>query len=55
MDRRGALSGALAMTLEMPFKDFDGHPDPAHGWSPARCAALGGACIDVLGEMIGRI
>ena len=40
--------GALAMTLEMPFKDNANAPDPVHGWSPARCRALGRACLDAL-------
>jgi murein tripeptide amidase MpaA len=33
--------GALAMTLEMPFKDNADAPDPEFGWSPARCEKLG--------------
>jgi hypothetical protein len=36
------------MTLEMPFKDNDGRPDPVHGWSPARAKHLGRACLDAL-------
>lgn len=39
---------APAMTLEMPFKDNDGRPDPVHGWSPARAKHLGRACLDAL-------
>ena len=31
----------LAYTLEMPFKDNIELPDPAYGWSPARCKQLG--------------
>lgn len=31
----------LAFTLEMPFKDNDGLPDPAYGWSPYRSKQLG--------------
>src|SRR5690606_15040860 len=33
--------GALAMTLEMPFKDNANAPDPEFGWSSARCRKLG--------------
>ncbi|MCV6611356.1 MAG: M14-type cytosolic carboxypeptidase [Amphritea sp.] len=33
--------GCPAMTLEMPFKDFDLKPDPAQGWSPERSIKLG--------------
>jgi murein tripeptide amidase MpaA len=31
----------LSYTLEMPFKDNIELPDPAYGWSPARCKQLG--------------
>lgn len=37
---------ALAMTLEMPFKDNANAPDRVHGWSPARCARLGASAVD---------
>ena len=43
--------GAIAMTLEMPFKDHNDHPDPVHGWSPARSAALGRDCLIALSDM----
>jgi len=38
----------LAMTLEMPFKDNDDLPDEIFGWSPDRCARLGGAVLDAM-------
>ncbi|MEO1553301.1 MAG: M14-type cytosolic carboxypeptidase [Pseudomonadota bacterium] len=38
----------LAMTLEMPFKDDANHPDADHGWSPARCKALGASVLSPL-------
>ncbi|HYE51285.1 MAG TPA: M14-type cytosolic carboxypeptidase [Azospirillaceae bacterium] len=44
--------GCLAMTLEMPFKDNDGLPDPAHGWSPARCKLFGRANLDALLQVV---
>ena len=44
--------GALAMTLEMPFKDHDANPDPVHGWSAERSRALGVACLEVLAATI---
>lgn len=47
--------GALAMTLEMPFKDHDPQPDPVFGWSPERCRALGASCLEVLVAMIDEI
>lgn len=44
--------GALAMTLEMPFKDNANRPDLAEGWSPARCRRLG---FDMLSAMAGDL
>lgn len=43
--------GALAMTLEQPFKDCVEAPDAEEGWSPAGCRRLARACLDVLAEM----
>ena len=47
--------GAVAMTLEMPFKDHDANPDLEFGWSPARAKALGAACLEVLAGMVDEI
>ncbi|ODP38587.1 M14 family metallopeptidase [Sphingomonas turrisvirgatae] len=47
--------GAVAMTLEMPFKDHDPSPDAAFGWSPERCKALAHACLDTLAGMIDEL
>ena len=47
--------GAVAMTLEMPFKDHDPNPDPMFGWSAERSAALGVACMEVLAGMIAEV
>jgi murein tripeptide amidase MpaA len=47
--------GAVAVTLEMPFKDHDPNPDPEFGWSPERSKALGVACLEVLAGMIDEI
>ena len=47
--------GAVAMTLEMPFKDHAPNPDPREGWSPARCRTLAYACIDVLARQISTL
>ena len=44
--------GAVAMTLEMPFKDHDDAPDPVHGWSPERSRKLGGDCLSTLVGML---
>ncbi len=46
--------GAVAMTLEMPFKDNADLPDPVHGWSPERSMMLGRDCLGALAEIIGR-
>ena len=47
--------GALAMTLEMPFKDNANAPDARNGWSPDRCGRLGGACLDALYAVVGDL
>jgi murein tripeptide amidase MpaA len=39
---------ALAMTLEMPFKDNADAPDARNGWSPERCRQLGRAALTAL-------
>ncbi len=44
--------GAVAMTLEMPFKDNRDLPDPVHGWSPDRSRLLARDCLAALAEMI---
>ena len=38
--------GALAMTLEMPFKDNADQPDAEFGWSPARAKQLGRDAVE---------
>ena len=47
--------GALAMTLEMTFKDCETNPDPVRGWSPERSKALGAVCLQTLAEMIDGV
>jgi murein tripeptide amidase MpaA len=44
--------GAVAMTLEMPFKDHDDLPDPLTGWSPDRSKQLAHDCLANLAAMI---
>ena len=41
----GTTFNCLAMTLEMPVKDYIHRPDPAKGWSPKRCGQLGRAIL----------
>ncbi|NKB60157.1 MAG: hypothetical protein GKS00_27915 [Alphaproteobacteria bacterium] len=47
--------GALAMTLEMPFKDNADAADARNGWSPDRCRRLGGGCLDALYAVAGDL
>ncbi|QMW21974.1 M14 family metallopeptidase [Sandaracinobacteroides saxicola] len=44
--------GAVAGTLEMPFKDAKEMPDAVHGWSPERSAALARDCLRALALII---
>jgi murein tripeptide amidase MpaA len=46
--------GAVAMTLEMPFKDNDDLPDAEFGWSAERSARLGEDCLGALHELLGQ-
>ena len=43
---------AVAMTLEMPFKDNNELPCSAQGWSPERSAMLGRECLGALLEWL---
>ncbi|WP_404336623.1 M14-type cytosolic carboxypeptidase [Sphingomonas sp. MMS12-HWE2-04] len=47
--------GAVSMTLEMPFKDHVANADPEFAWSPARCKALGAACLETLAGFIDEL
>ncbi len=44
--------GALAMTLEMPFKDNNDLPCAEQGWSPERSMLLGRECMAALAEWL---
>ena len=44
--------GAVAMTLEMPFKDHDDLPCPVQGWSAERSDQLGRDCMAALAEWV---
>jgi len=46
---------ALAMTLEMPFKDTTGTPDAAYGWSPERCRAFGRANLTAMANVVDEL
>ncbi|MGE5723093.1 MAG: M14-type cytosolic carboxypeptidase [Sphingomonadales bacterium] len=47
--------GAVSMTLEMPFKDYEDFPDPREGWSPDRSRALARSCLDALHLIIDEL
>lgn len=42
--------GAVAMTLEMPYKDNPANPEPEQGWSPERSKLLARDCLASLLE-----
>jgi murein tripeptide amidase MpaA len=42
----------LAFTLEMPFKDNAGLPDPAHGWSGERSKKLGASVLQPMWAVV---
>jgi murein tripeptide amidase MpaA len=44
--------GAVAMTLEMPYKDLADAPEPVQGWSPERCKLLARDCLAALLEWL---
>ena len=46
--------GAVAMTLEMPFKDNDDLPCAAQGWSAERSTILGRDCLGALLEWLAQ-
>ncbi len=46
---------AVAMTLEMPFKDTVDSPNPETGWSPQRSIKLGSSCLDALSKILDRL
>ncbi|MDN2661382.1 M14-type cytosolic carboxypeptidase [Neptunomonas sp. CHC150] len=48
----GETFGCPAMTLEMPFKDYDKRPDLAYGWSPERSKQLGKSLLHPIAEWL---
>jgi murein tripeptide amidase MpaA len=47
--------GAVAMTLEMPFKDNADAADPLRGWAPERSKQLARDCLATLAGMIDAL
>lgn len=41
-----------AMTVEMPFKDYDERPDPVYGWSPERSRKLGASILNPINDWL---
>lgn len=50
----GERFDCLSLTLEMPFKDDAHHPHP-HGFTPARCRALGRATLEAALLILGSL
>jgi murein tripeptide amidase MpaA len=49
----GHAFGCVSLTLEMPFKDHNNHPDTTYGWSPARSQQLGkDLCVPILAHCL---
>jgi len=46
--------GAVAMTLEMPYKDHNDCAEPEQEWSPERCKQLGKDCMGALLEWLEK-
>lgn len=51
----GETYGCLAMTIEMPFKDNDNHPNEKTGWSAERSMALGASSLTVINQMLEKL
>lgn len=41
-----------AMTVEMPFKDYDERPDLVYGWSPERSRKLGASILNPINDWL---
>ncbi len=44
--------GAFGLLYELIFKDNDHRPDPARGWTPAKCKFFGHCTLDALLEIV---
>lgn len=51
----GERFDALALTLEMPFKDNCNLPDARVGWSPRRSTLLGSAVLGAILDIAPRL
>ncbi|HVY47583.1 MAG TPA: M14-type cytosolic carboxypeptidase [Minicystis sp.] len=51
----GEAFGCLSLTLEMPFKDNQNHPDPLRGWSPDRAKHFGRTTLESVFVCLDRL
>lgn len=51
----GQKYNCLSLTLEMPFKDHDDHPDKLTGWSGKRSRQLGKDVLTTLADMVDTL
>ena len=51
----GQKYDCLSLTLEMPFKDHDDHPDKITGWSGKRSKQLGKDVLTTLADMVDTL
>ena len=51
----GQTYDCLSLTLEMPFKDHDDHPDKITGWSGKRSKQLGKDVLTTLADMVDTL
>ncbi|MBC3271825.1 carboxypeptidase family protein [Pseudomonas sp. SWRI81] len=51
----GQKYDCLSLTLEMPFKDHDDHPDKLTGWSGKRSKQLGKDVLTTLADMVDTL
>jgi murein tripeptide amidase MpaA len=47
--------GAFGLLYELIYKDNVTRPDPAHGWSPAKCKYFGHSTLEALHEIIDEV
>jgi murein tripeptide amidase MpaA len=51
----GQKYDCLSLTLEMPFKDHDDHPNAETGWSGKRSKQLGKDVLTTVAEMVDAL
>ncbi|MNL32930.1 Zinc carboxypeptidase [compost metagenome] len=51
----GQKYDCLSLTLEMPFKDHDDHPNPLTGWSGKRSKQLGKDVLTTIADMVDTL